>query len=198
MNNVFEKNFEKVTGKKFDMFYQTYYNKLVWHLNVNYLKDEDLAEEIANRAFMQGLNKIGQFNPNIAQIHTWIYTIGENMAKKFLKEKQKRGLISLEKEINDDSNLLNFLTYDESEPNFEYQELLSKKCDIIKDVIEKLPIRNREVIVMRELEGMSYQEIANELNRNLSTVKSQIKKGREIIIQKVKRKFDVLDKCGLR
>jgi hypothetical protein len=67
------------------------------------------------------------------------------------------------------------------------------KSEILKDHIIKLKEPYRSVIEMREIQKMAYKDIADKLGRNLSTIKSQIRNGRAILISESERQFEVLD-----
>jgi RNA polymerase sigma factor (sigma-70 family) len=72
-------------------------------------------------------------------------------------------------------------------------EIHAKKADIMKKHIENLKNPYRDVIEMRELKRMSYKDISDKLNLNLSTVKSQIRNGRAILVRETKKEFDAID-----
>jgi RNA polymerase sigma-70 factor (ECF subfamily) len=69
-----------------------------------------------------------------------------------------------------------------------------KKAALIKNAIYNLPEKYRKVLILREIDNMQYQDISDTLNINLSTIKSQIAKGRKIISKKVEKEFKKLDK----
>ena len=77
---------------------------------------------------------------------------------------------------------------------------LSKKIDIIREAIfsmSKKQEKYQTVLIMRELENMTYEDIATELVVNINTIKSRIKKGREILVNKVSKHLDMVDICGV-
>lgn len=193
----YELIFKKVTGQDFNRFYQEYKPKLTWHLSTLTQNLEE-AEDFADEAFIQGLNKLDQYDKNKgAQIHTWIYTIGRNLVIKSWKDKKKLPSISIDKEYENNLTLSNFLIDHPSDENFLQDVEFIKKARICEEVIYGLPTKYREVMIMRELQKLQYKEISIKLNRNLSTVKSQIKKGRELVIKKVEKKFKSIDNHGL-
>jgi RNA polymerase sigma-70 factor (ECF subfamily) len=193
-----EIKFEKVTGKNFNDFYNDYKPKLKWYIS-KYTKDLELAEEITQETFIQGLKKIDTFNSEKSQIQTWITTIGKNLAIKDYNDKKKNQLVSIDKECSEESetNLLNFLPYDDGNEKIKRENETLLKYNIMVSEIEKLPLKYKEVIIMREVDKMQYQEIAENLKRNLSTVKSQIRKGRQLLQDAVQDKFNKIDKNGI-
>jgi DNA-directed RNA polymerase specialized sigma24 family protein len=72
-------------------------------------------------------------------------------------------------------------------------DIYAKKAVIMKNHIQKLKNPYRDVIEMRELKRMSYKDISDKLNLNLSTVKSQIRNGRAILVRETKKEFDDID-----
>jgi DNA-directed RNA polymerase specialized sigma24 family protein len=67
------------------------------------------------------------------------------------------------------------------------------KAEIMKKHINKLKNPYKQVIEMREIKRMSYKDISDKLNLNLSTVKSQIRNGRAILVKETKKEFDAID-----
>jgi len=268
---VFEKRFEEKTGENFNNYYKQYKPKLTWYLT-RYTKDIEMAEEFANMAFIQGLEKIDTYNKEISQFITWLTTIAINLVIKDYKDKQKNKHVSIDKEISDNLTLNTFLKHEDNSEEDEIQKEIKVKSDIIKDVIYSLPDKYKKVMIMRELDKKPYKDIAKEITKehnftinstydlkineyfhsvtisnmgdnnieinyinnniilepnknkviesnnidniniksnnsktnikiiettNLSTIKSQIKKGRFLIRKKVKRKFDLINKHGV-
>lgn len=185
--------FEK-TGIPFDKFYKEHFGKLAWSLN-KYTKNMELAEDFANETFVHGLKKIDTFDPTIAKMNTWLYKIGENLVRKGYKDDQKLPVVSLDYPRKEDLTLLNIIPNKES--NGDENMIIERKAEIIRDAIYGLPPKYEKyktVLIMRELDNMQYQEISEKTGINLNTVKSQIVKGRDIIIKKVSKQFSIIDK----
>ena len=84
------------------------------------------------------------------------------------------------------------------EEDYSYlHEIHAKKADIMKGKISQLKNPYKKVIEMREIKKMSYKDISDELNLNLSTVKSQIRNGRAILIKETQSEFDEIDEMYL-
>jgi RNA polymerase sigma-70 factor (ECF subfamily) len=192
-----EKLFFELTKKRFIDFYNHYRTRLIYYM-FQFTKDMDKAQDFTEDAFIQCLSKINQFDSSKSQIHTWLYSIAENMVKKDWKDKQKVNVFSLETEIGETSNLYDLLPIENDSEKFEQQNEINEKARLLRDEIKKLPKKYQEVLTMRELDGLQYQDIAEILDTNLSTIKSRIKKGRELVIHKVQKKFNIIDKYGLK
>lgn len=197
--NRFEKNFERKTGINFNTFYNEQYEKLINYLNKKTM-DRDLSEDIAEDAFMQCLNKIDNYNQDKSQIHTWLFTIAKHYAIKDWKDKQKLPTVSMDKEVKNSATLELFLPYHDNKRDLHKHEIIRKKAAFMKECIYALPEKQNKyktVLILRHMDAMSYEEIAIYLNLNLSTVKSQIKKGREIIIKNSTQGLRDIDEAGI-
>lgn len=197
--NQFEFNFKNRTGIDFQKFYKDNKPKLIWYIT-KWTKSMDIAEDFAEEAFIQALKKIDLYQGEKSQVHTWLYSIAINIVKKSYADQQKLPSISIDQVFNDNSNIKMFLPYEDSSKTVEEYHTWVKKADIVKDAIYSLPdkhIKYKRVLIMREIENFSYDEISDNLNLNLSTIKSQIKKGREIIKEKVKIQIKKIDENGL-
>ena len=178
----------------FQQFYKNQKPKLIWYIS-RYTKDHEVAEDHVEDAFIQALLNIKTYkrpNEGGAQVNTWVYKIAENIVKKAHKDSERIPTNSLDKEMAENFNLSSLIPYDDGKKIVDEYKIFVKKADMIKDTIYNLPEKDskyKKVLIMRELEGMAYKEISDELNINLSTIKSQIKKGRNIIKKKVVKKF---------
>ena len=163
INDELSKKFENVTGYKFDHFYKKYRPKLVWYLT-KYTKSQEVAQDFADDAFAQALLKIENYNKNKSQIHTWIYKIAENLVKKDFKDKKKINMLSIDKDSDDNLNFKNIIRYENDrlydKTHIEYNELTSKKADIIRETIYDLPEKYKKVMILREIENRPYSEIS--------------------------------------
>ncbi len=156
-----EHKFQKITGLDFQSFYIKYKPKLVWYLT-RYTRDQEIAEDFADDAFIQSLLKIDNYNSEKSQIHTWIYKIAENLVKKDFKDKKKMSVVSLDKENGENLNLINIIpngSFEESN-KMERDSILIKKAEIVKDAIFSLPDKYKKVMILRELQNKPYIDIA--------------------------------------
>jgi len=160
MNNELSKTFELITGQKFETFYQKYRPKLVWYLT-KYTKDQEKAEDFADDAFTQALLKIGNYNNEKSQVHTWVYKIGENLVKKDYKDRKRMFVFSLDKENSDNLNLMNIIPQKDDDMDIETNHIIDRKADLVKQSILDLPEKYKRVMIMRELENKPYIDIAD-------------------------------------
>lgn len=202
MGNQLELQFEERTGVNFQYFYKTYKPKLMWYIT-KYTKDVEIAEDHVEDAFIQALLNIETYkrkDEGGAQVNTWVYKIAENIVKKSYKDAERLPTKSLDKDMAENFKLSNIIPYDDGVLLNEERQIYIKKANIAKETIYNLSEKDskyKKVLIMREIEGMTYKDISEELAINLSTIKSQIKKGRSIIRKKLVKKFQEIDIHGV-
>ena len=184
-----EKIFRERTGKDFSSLYTKYYPKLVYFTS-KITNDPQKAEDISTDSFMAAFEKIEKYEKEKSQFSTWLFTIAKNLALQDLKNEKKT--MSLDIEFDDEGTTMKDFIQEDEGDNFMH-EIHAKKADIMKKHIQNLKNPYRDVIEMRELKRMSYKDISDKLNLNLSTVKSQIRNGRAILVRETKREFDAID-----
>lgn len=185
--------FKERTGKDFSTLYQKYYPKLIY-FTAKICKDVQKAEDISTESFIIALEKIDKYDKEKAQFSTWLFTIARNLALQDLKIENRS--ISLDIEFDDEGTTLKDFIQ-ETESNEAVYDVYSRKADVLKKHISELKEPYRTVIEMREIDGMSYKDIADKLDKNLSTIKSQIRNGRHILIEQSKREFLEIDEMYL-
>lgn len=184
-----EKLFTERTGKDFSFFYKKYFPKLIYY-TTQMCKDPQKAEDISTESFLIAFEKIEKYDKEKSQFSTWLFTIARNLMLQDIKTSKKT--MSLDIEIDEEGTTMkDFLQEEESE---EYlYDLSSKKAEIMIKHISKLKEPYRSVIEMREIQKMAYKDIADQLGKNLSTIKSQIRNGRAILISETLKEFEILD-----
>jgi RNA polymerase sigma factor (sigma-70 family) len=186
-----EKLFKEKTGKDFLSVYEKYYPKLIYFTN-KICNDEQKAEDISTDSFMIALDKIEKYDLSKAQFSTWLFTIAKNLSLQELKNDKKS--ISLDIEYDSDGTTMKDFIFEMDEPNSEIKhEVKRQKSSIMLKHIEKLKEPYRTVIEMREIKKMSYKDISDHLGKNLSTIKSQIRNGRAILVKETFKDFNALD-----
>ena len=185
-----EKKFEEKTGKNFNEFYYKYRPKLVWFL-MRICNNEVDAQEVADEAFVKSLDELDKYDREKAEYSTWLFIIAKRIM--FHKIKENKRFESIE-EDHDGATIGDFLMTQHADvDNFSKEEILKRKVDIIKTKIPELPSKYARVLTMREIDGLAYQDISDYLDLNLSTVKSQIRQGRKLLVKKVEKEFKHLE-----
>jgi RNA polymerase sigma-70 factor (ECF subfamily) len=184
-----EKMFREKTGKEFTQLYSKYYPKLIYFTS-RICNDQQKAEDLSTDSFMIALDKIEKYDKEKSQFSTWLFTIAKNLTLQDLKNEKKS--ISLDVEFDEEGTTMkDFITEEESDLHL--QEVSSRKAEIIKKHMENLKEPYKTVIEMREIHKMAYKDIADKLGRNLSTIKSQIRNGRHILISQSDNDFKEID-----
>jgi RNA polymerase sigma-70 factor (ECF subfamily) len=185
--------FKQRTGKDFTTVYQKYYPKLIYFTN-KICNDIQKAEDISTESFMVALDKIDKYEKEKAQISTWLFTIAKNLSLQELKLDKRS--ISMDVEYDGEGTTMkDFIdTEDDTEEELLRQDVFTKKSEIMKKHISELKEPYKTVIEMREIQKLPYQEIADKLGRNLSTIKSQIRNGRILLISRSEQEFMEIDK----
>jgi len=184
-----EKIFRERTGNEFEHFYKKYYPKLIYFTS-KMCKDMQIAEDITTDSFMIAFEKIDKYEKDKSQFSTWLFTIARNLMLQEIKTNKKT--VSIDVEVDEEGTTMKDFIQEE-QTNDHLSDLLMKKHDIMSKQISQLKDPYKKVIEMRELKKMQYKDIAAELDLNLSTVKSQIRNGRSILIKNTKKEFELLD-----
>jgi RNA polymerase sigma-70 factor, ECF subfamily len=162
------------------------YQRRIQRLIGRMVRDVDLVEDIAQETFIRAYRALAQFRGD-AQFYTWLYRIAVNTAKKALMELKRDPTVSENsfKSADDDetSPLENELTSSETP-----EALLASKeiAAMVNAAMEALPEELRQAITLREIEGLSYEEISEVMSCPIGTVRSRIFRAREAISERVK------------
>jgi RNA polymerase sigma-70 factor (ECF subfamily) len=188
-----EKIFKERTGNDFTHFYKKYYPKLIYYTS-KMCNDQQKAEDVTTESFMTAFEKIDKYEKEKSQFSTWLFTIARNIMLQEIKNQKKT--ISIDVEVDEEGTTLkDFIQEEDSKEHI--VDLSTRKADIMKNHISRLKDPYKKVIEMREIKKMAYKDIAEELGKNLSTIKSQIRNGRALLINQTKKEFDMLDEMYL-
>jgi RNA polymerase sigma-70 factor (ECF subfamily) len=181
--------FKERTGNDFTFFYKKYYPKLIYYTS-KMCGDQQKAEDITIESFMTAFEKIDKYEKEKAQFSTWLFTIAKNILLQDIKVSKKT--ISIDIEFDDEGTTYKDFIQEEISDTHN-QDLIQKKSEIMKSYITNLKEPYKKVIEMREIKRMAYKDIADTLGKNLSTVKSQIRNGRLLLISQTKKEFEALE-----
>ncbi|MDR7151214.1 RNA polymerase sigma-70 factor (ECF subfamily) [Hydrogenophaga palleronii] len=166
------------------------YQRRVERLIGRMVRDADLVQDIAQETFIRAYRALGQFRGD-AQFYTWLYRIAVNTAKKQLMELKRDPLVfqSQMKSGDDDETSGSERELNPSVADTETPEavLASKEiAEAVNAAMDALPEELRNAIALREIEGLSYEEIAQALDCPIGTVRSRIFRAREAISNRIK------------
>ncbi len=169
--------------RAFDLLVAKYQRKL-FRLLSRLIRDQAEIEDVAQEAFIKAYRALPNFRGESA-FYTWLYRIAINTAKNYLVAQGRRAPTQTETEIEDAENFEDGEALrTEDTPD---RMLLSKQvAEAVNRAIERLPEDLRTAIVLRELEGLSYEEIAVSMNCPIGTVRSRIFRAREAVAEELR------------
>ncbi|HEY3729804.1 MAG TPA: RNA polymerase sigma factor RpoE [Steroidobacteraceae bacterium] len=171
----------------YDLLVLKYQHKVV-KLVMRYLRNPADAEDVAQEAFVKAYRALPQFRGDSA-FYTWLYRIAINTAKNALAARERNPVsYELDLHTNDDSSDMVSRLKDPETP--EGLALTEEIRDTVNRAIAELPEDLRTAIVLRELEGLSYEEIAESMDCPVGTVRSRIFRAREAIDRRLREVFD--------
>jgi RNA polymerase sigma-70 factor (ECF subfamily) len=164
--------------RAFDLLVAKYQRKL-FRLLSRLIRNPAEIEDVAQEAFIKAYRALPNFRGESA-FYTWLYRIAINTAKNYLVAQGRRAPTQTETDIEDAENFEDGDSLrTEDTPD---RMLLSKQvAEAVNRAIERLPEELRTAIVLRELEGLSYDEIAMSMNCPIGTVRSRIFRAREAV-----------------
>lgn len=165
----------------FDLLVLKYQHKIV-NLVMRYVRDPELALDITQEAFIKSYRALPRFRGDSA-FYTWMYRIAVNTAKNHLAAQRRRPM-NIELDLQDpDQYDLHAKLKETDTP--EAITLSNETRETVERAIAALPEDLRTAIILRELEGMSYEEIAQTMECPVGTVRSRIFRARDAISKKI-------------
>lgn len=163
------------------------YRRRVERLVGRMVRDVDLVPDIAQETFIRAFRALHQFRGD-AQFYTWLYRIAVNTAKKFLLELKHDPTVSESALASKDDEDETFIRRNEPSTDETPESALAAKeiTRVIDEVLAQLPEDLRQAITLREMEGMSYEDIAAVMACPIGTVRSRIFRAREAISERVR------------
>ena len=179
MTEVSEKKIiEKVLGGDANAFEELVlkYEKTVYNLALRMVGDRDDASDMTQEAFIKAYGSLSSFRGD-SKFSVWIYRIATNVCLDFLRSKSRKQQVSLTVSDDDDEDA----QLDIPDPSSAPEQQLIKKISMqsVQEGLKTLPDKQRQILVMRELGGMSYAEIGKALSLEEGTVKSRIFRARK-------------------
>lgn len=165
----------------FDVLVLKYQHKIV-NLVMRYVRDPELSQDIAQEAFIKAYRALPRFRGDSA-FYTWMYRIAVNTAKNHLAAQRRRPM-DIELDLQDPEQYDLHAKLKETDTP-EGVTISNELQQTVERAIAALPEDLRTAIVLRELEGMSYEEIAQTMECPVGTVRSRIFRARDAIGKKV-------------
>lgn len=159
------------------------YRDSIYFMLLKMVNSKDDADDLTIEAFGKAFRKLHQYTPNYA-FSTWLFKIASNNCIDFIRKK-KKNTFSLNRSIDDDGGEMEMdVKADVLNPEENY--IKDQKIQLMQDVVKKLKPRYRTLVELRYFKELSYEEIAEQLDLPLGTVKAQLFRAREFLFQIMK------------
>ena len=151
------------------------YRTPLYNFVYRFVGDRETAEDVVQETFLRCLRHSHQY-PAIEQVSTWLYTIAGNLAKTELRRRKRWHWIPIGPS-EDEERTSFYEPVDKERPPGEQTDSRQVKETVV-EAIHRLPEEFREAVLLRDLNGFSYEEIAKIINCPVGTVKSRVNRGR--------------------
>jgi RNA polymerase sigma-70 factor (ECF subfamily) len=175
-----ESSSRAVADVEFEELFERFHS-MVYQLAFRMLGDREEALDLSQEVFLTVYRKMHHFRGE-SSVKTWIYRIAVNRASnrcRWWNRLRRRGTVSLDEHLAKDSERSHSDTLESGSRSPEASLLLQEEREQIERSLLQLPLQQRIAVIMRDVEGLSYEEIADSMQISLGTVKSRIARGRE-------------------
>jgi len=151
----------------------------IYGLLLRLTENSEEARDLTQETFLRAFQSIGRFRGD-ADLRTWIYRIAINQARnrwRWWRRRRRDSTVSLDADQGQTNQPL-IATLVESSKNPEQQTLAHEREGVLRAALQKLGGAYRETVILRDIEGFTYEEIAETLGINVGTVKSRLARGR--------------------
>lgn len=169
---------QKGEQKAFELLISKYQRRLTRLLS-RFIKDEHTVNDVAQEALIKAYCALPNFRGESA-FYTWLYRIGINTAKNYLATNGKLAMISADV-ANEEGDVLDLVEQIADEHTPEAELMNREILQTVETAVSRLPDDLRRAITLREMEGLSYEEIAQIMECPIGTVRSRIFRAREVI-----------------
>jgi RNA polymerase sigma-70 factor (ECF subfamily) len=162
------------------------YQRRIQRLIGRMVRDVDLVEDIAQETFIRAYRALHQFRGD-AQFYTWLYRIAVNTAKKALLELKRDPTVSESYLARDEEDETSWQKNEPTSDETPETVLAAKEiAAVVNAAMDELPPELKQAVTLREIEGLSYDDIALAMDCPIGTVRSRIFRAREVISAKVR------------
>tara|TARA_B100001540_G_scaffold173934_1_gene153704 strand:+ start:7655 stop:8257 length:603 start_codon:yes stop_codon:yes gene_type:complete len=152
--------------------------------------DQELAKDLTIEALGKAFKNLHMYTPEYA-FSTWLYTVARNNCIDYLR-KNKISTISIDKIIEDEEGKKNNFDIKSNDPNPESIIIKKQRISILRQIVDQLKPKYRELVKLRYFKEMSYEEISDILNIPLGTVKAQLHRSRGELFKILSGKKDAI------
>lgn len=184
-NELFIERLQQGDAKAFDTLVNRYASD-IYGLLLRITEDTEEASDLTQETFLRALKSIKKFRGD-ADLRTWLFRIAINQSKnrfRWWKRRKREKTVSIDAPIGDsETPMSDTISTDFANP--EEKTLQNEREKFLFNALKELPDIYRETVVLCDIEGLSYEEIAHVLEINIGTVKSRIARGREELRKKL-------------
>ena len=156
------------------------YQQKIFHLCCKMLRDEEDASDATQTIFMKVFQSIDKFKKQ-SRLSTWIYRIAVNTCNDLLRKRKSKKEAPISTITNEEEETNVDIPDDTNNP--EEKLLKQEQAQTIKKALDSMKPKQRELIILRDINGFSYEEIADILKMNVGTVKSGINRARKALLE---------------
>ena len=164
----------------FDILVNRYKDRLL-NFVFRFTNDYQTSEDIMQETFLRVFTKCGEYRA-IAHFSTWLFTIAGNLAKSELRRRKRWKYLVI------DSDNDNQIKYDIPDPRMKPDQIAAFRIldERVQKAIDTLNIKYKEILILRDIDGMSYQQISEITGLQVGTIKSRVSRARKRLQRKLK------------
>jgi RNA polymerase sigma-70 factor (ECF subfamily) len=157
------------------------YKKAVYFMILKMIRDADDAEDLTMEAFAKAFKNLHKFKKDYT-FSTWLFRIATNNTIDFIRKKKLKTM-SLNTTMSDDGGNAVTIDVEDDDNNPQDEYIRSQRIEMVRIFVDKLPAKYRKLVQLRYFDELSYEEIAQELDKPLGTVKAQLHRSRELLYE---------------
>lgn len=166
------------------------YRDSIYFMMLKMVKNSDDADDLTIEAFGKAFNRLKQYSPNYA-FSTWLFKIASNNCIDFIRKKRLK-VTSMDSGIKTDDGETMYIDARSTEKDPEQEVMHSQKVKHMRELVSKLKPRYRVLVEKRYFEELSYEEISQELDLPLGTVKAQLFRARDFLANMMENTKDTI------
>lgn len=166
------------------------YRESIYYMMYKMVKNTDDADDLTIEAFGKAFSRLDQYSPSFA-FSTWLFKIASNNCIDFMRKKRIQ-VTSMDMGYRTDSGEVIYLDTKAQSQNPEEAIIHLQKVKLMRNLVDKLKPRYRELVELRYFEELSYEEIAETLNLPLGTVKAQLFRARDFLAGMIEKTKDTI------
>lgn len=166
------------------------YRDAIYFMLLKMVNNRDDANDLTIETFAKAFQNLEKYKPDFA-FSTWLFKIATNNCIDFIRKKKLK-TFSIDQVTGEDGESSRPWEIAGTAPTPEESLIKKQKTSLLKNVVDKLPVRYRKLVIMRYFEELSYEEIASQLDIPLGTVKAQLFRAHNLLLNILKNSKDTI------